>query len=1213
MISTSNCIHSKVSSPRRKPGSSVVCWNRRWIPAFAGMTTGVFCALLCVIWIAPASGEPIHSRIASRILDDFKDSSAWNALASDQVSSSLRSIATSHGQGLCLAYDFNGVSGYAAMRRELPISFPPNYEFDFKVRGSGPANAFEFKLIDASGDNVWWVSKPNTMFTTDWMPVRYKKRHISPAWGPLTDKTLRKTQFVEFTVSANSGGKGEVCIEDLRFRERELPPSTLPAPRVTASSGHIPADLISRAGGVLSARQPGPSNHSHPLPDWNKDVWIYADELGHQRDESALPIADTVPSSSPLTPDRFWRSEDSSEQTITIDFGFEREFGGLTLLWLPGLQASDYRIEFSDDGSRWREVRHVIDGNGGNDYLRLSESETRFARLRMSGGPARRFGLASINIEPLEFGATANAFVESLARDLPRGLFPRGFSGQQTYWTLIGVDGGRESGLLGEDGAVEVARGGFSIVPLVSGGRPASPSAALASGWCSAQSAMIAALRGTAIGTTGLYDWAKVRIDQSLAEGYLPMPGVGWSYEHSLDVIDPCAVSADSKLQGIESGWHHTLARTPDVAPWHLAIDTFAKSDADSSQLFSSYTLTNTSDAAAEFRLMLTIQPFQVNPPVQFLTTPGGISPIHELGFDGKVVGVNGNPRVWPLQAPDAFVATPFDQDMIAERLTYNEWPSSQFVVDEAGLASGALIYRIELAAHASKTISLDIPLRGSPAAPAPGQQSVQAWVDAQREQVAAAWKEKLNRVKFTVPPQAQPIVDTLRTALAHILISRDGVQIRPGTRSYARSWIRDGAMTAEALLRMGHAEEARDFLEWFAPYQFENGKVPCCVDARGSDLVPENDSHGELIYLIAEVARFTQDKALAQSMWPHVDKATRYMDELRASERTEANRGSEKYGLLPPSISHEGYSSKPAYSHWDNFWGLTGYNSAIELATMLDRKDDVARLTASRDQFRGDILASLDASTRKFDIDYIPGAADLGDFDATSTTIALAPGGQLGHLPADLVHNTFERYWNEFVARRDGKREWKDYTPYEWRNVGAFIRLGWRERALEAIDFFFRDRRPLAWNQWAEVVGKDYRRSRFIGDMPHGWVASDFIRSALDLFAYERASDQSIVLAAGIPEAWLADDGIAITDLQTAHGPLSYQLSANATSLHLTLRAEQGRMPAGGYVLKWPLNSDPGVTRINGRKAVWVNGELQIDQVPAEVIANRHSHRYFH
>ena len=117
----------------------------------------------------------------------------------------------------------------------------------------------------------------------------------------------------------------------------------------------------------------------------------------------------------------------------------------------------------------------------------------------------------------------------------------------------------------------------------------------------------------------------------------------------------------------------------------------------------------------------------------------------------------------------------------------------------------------------------------------------------------------------------------------------------------------------------------------------------------------------------------------------------------------------------------------------------------------------------------------------------------------------------------------TFERYWREFVDRRDGRRDWEDYTPYELRNVGTFIRLGWRERAHELLAFFMAGRRPAAWNQWPEVIGRDPRQPRFVGDMPHGWVASDFIRAVLDLFAFERDGDHALVLAAGVPPEWLA------------------------------------------------------------------------------------------
>ncbi|MFZ2237342.1 MAG: discoidin domain-containing protein [Dokdonella sp.] len=1043
----------------------------------------------------------------TRLLDDFSKPSAWNAMASDQVSSTLRPIHENGNDALCLDYNFNNVSGFAAMRRELPITFPANYQFDFRTRGSGPANAFEFKLIDASGDNVWWVSRPNTVLPKDWTDVRYKARHISPAWGPLKDKTLRKSQSIEFTISANEGGSGSLCIDDLRFSERAAPPATWPQPTFTATSG------------IVSTPVAG----SHPVAT------------------KSLPL---------------WHGRTGRKPTpaLKLDFGQSREFGGIVLHWVPQEFATTYRVELSDDAKAWRIVRSVSHGNGGDDPLMLTESDARYLRLVVDIAHSNRFALTSVDIKDLEFGADTNQFLMALAKNDPTLRLPRGFRGEQSYWTLVGTDGGRDSGLIGEDGAIEVGRGGFSVEPFVVEGS--------------------AACRRV-VGA------ADVTPTQSLRDDYLPMPAVQWRRSASNDKSDCTAASR---------------AFTLDIAA-------FAQATNSAERMFARYTLHNDSDAARNITLALSVRPLQVNPPRQFLTTPGGVSPIHQLAYEGGVVDVNGKPRVWPLATPTQFFATPFDQDMAAQHLAFLDWPTAQSVDDPTGLASGALLYSIELKPGESRTISLVIPLTGELALPrlAPG--TFEPWVDAQRDAVATEWRSKLDRVKISVPPIAQPIVDTLRTALADILISRDGVKIRPGTRSYARSWIRDGAMTSEALLRLGHEKEARDFLEWFAPFQFANGKVPCCVDKRGSDPVPENDSHGELMFLAGEVYRYTKDRAIAESMWPHVDKAARYMDGLRASERTSANAGTERYGLLPPTISHEGYSAKPAYSYWDDFWGLTGYNSALLLAQALGKNNDAKRLAASRDQFRVDIVASIKASATAHHIDFIPGAADLGDFDATSTTIALSPGGELKNLPHDLLVNTFERYWAEFTQRRDDLREWKDYTPYEWRNVAAFIRLGWRARAHEAIDYFFKDRRPLAWNQWAEVVGRDYREPRFIGDMPHGWVASDFIRSALDLFAYERQSDQSLVIAAGIPATWLEGDGISIRDLRTPYGKLSYTIKSSGDRIVLTIDDTGLSLPSGGLLLARPDVTKITRTLVNSRRAKWTGGELRIDTLPAEVV----------
>jgi len=1024
----------------------------------------------------------------TRLLDGFEDASPWQANASDAVVASIRQIPGHDGQALCLDFDFGKVSGYAQLHRVLALEIPDNYEFSFWVRGAAPVNALQFKLVDASGENVWWMQRPRFAATGDWQQIRIKPRHITFAWGPTTDRRLRHSAALELTVAAVAGGRGELCFDRLELRA--LPPTLAvsPAPLLSASSAQATAPAAAALDGELTTG---------------------------------------------------WRSRGGGEQSLTVDFGVLRELGGVTLHWSAAAYASRYEVQVSDDGRRWRRVRRVSLGNGGSDPLLLGEIETRWLRLRLLDGPGRHYGLAELGVMPLSWGASANAFFEALAAQVPRGQYPRGFVGEQVYWTVVGVDGGAMPALLSEDGAVEPARGGYSLEPFL-----------LIDG--------------------ALVTWADVETRHSLLDGYLPIPSVDW--------------------------------RHGDVS---LRVTAMASGDPERSQLLLRYTVSQTSAQPRKVSLLLAVRPFQVNPPVQFLNTPGGVSEIHALTWQGDALAVDGVRRAFALQPPDGFLASAFDAGSAPELLrTPLPW-SAAAVQDDTGFASGALRYDLALSPGGSAEVDVVVPLTGPFAPPDLGGRAVRDWVEGAQARIAEAWRGKLNRVALRLPASAPPLADTVRTALAHILINRDGPAIRPGTRSYARSWIRDGAMTSGALLRLGHQEAVRDYVRWYASHQFANGKVPCCVDARGADPVPEHDSQGELIHTIAELYRYSGDRELLATLWPHAKAAADYMDRLRASERTPRNRSPERaayFGLMPPSISHEGYSDKPAYSYWDDFWALTGYKDAVEMASALGHADEAARLTLSRDAFRADLYASIHASVEWHGIDFLPGAADRGDFDATSTTIALAPAGEQANLPPGLLRNTFARYWREFVARREGRLEWEVYTPYEVRTIGAFVRLGWRARAGALLDYFLVDRRPAAWNQWAEVVGRAPRQPHFIGDMPHGWVASDFIRSALDLFAYERAADHALVLAAGVPADWLVGDGIAVQRLATPWGELSYSLRRDGQALRLAI-AGGLRVPPGGLVFPWPYAGMPGMARSGKRALGWHDGELRIRELPVEIV----------
>lgn len=906
-----------------------------------------------------------HAAPGSKVLDRFDDAGAWSVAATDDVSA--RKV-PDHGS-LCLDFNFNGVAGYATLKRTLPLANTANFALSFRIRGQAPVNDLQMKLVDASGYNVWWKRWSKFHLTSNWQTLRAERNQIQFAWGPRKDHALAATRSIEFVIAAGSGGRGRFCLDDLTL----------------------------------------------------------------------LPLPPAAPAAAP--------------------------------------------------------------------------------KLTLQSDP--------------------NAWFQKLAKHAEPGLYPRGMSGQQVYWTLVGVDGGGDhSALLSEDGALELAKGGFSIEPfLLEGGH--------------------------------LKTWADVDITHSLANNYLPMPAVDWNAQ-SL----------------------------------RLKVAAFATGKRTNAQLIAHYTVSNRTAQSRKATLVLTVRPFEVNPPSQFLNTEGGVSPIHALHWKSGALSVNGKVRVYPLQMPTRFVASRHADGSIVAHLKKGRVQGPTQLHDDSGYASGALLYPMTLPAHASRSITLVAPLSGTFDRTRAGTHPA-AWVQRQQAQTAAFWHRQLDRIQLHVPPSKQALADTLRTALADILSSRDGPALQPGTRSYARSWIRDGTMMSEALLRLGHAKAVRAYLDWYAPHQFSNGKVPCCVDARGSDPVAENDSQGELIFATAEYLRFAGDRTTVAALWPHVRRAAAYMEKLRQSQRTPAYRHGDKrmfYGLMRASISHEGYSAKPMHSYWDDFWSLLGYKDAVWLADTLGHKKAAAELARERDEFAQDLYASIKLSRAAHKIDYIPGSAELGDFDATSTTIALAPGGELSRLPEKPLHATFQRYWKHFVARRDGKLDWNDYTPYELRTIGTFVRLGWRQRVQALLDFFMADRRPAAWNQWAEVVGRDPRQPRFVGDMPHAWVASDYIRSVLDMFAWRRDSDHAMVLAGGLTADWLTGDGSGIDGLRTPWGQLGYRLWRDGDTLHLKLKAT-GKLPPGGFVLTWPLaDHEPGATELNGQTAHWQQAQLRIRHLQANV-----------
>ena len=843
-----------------------------------------------------------------------------------------------------------------------------------------------------------------------------------------------------------------------------------------------------------------------------------------------------------------WQCEGVKNQNVIFDFKTRREFGGLQINWLKNNSAKSYDILLSEDQKKWEKVYSVQSNQNDVSFIRLPEAEAKYLKIDLASSNSEKgFGISEVKFLDIRNSMTPNDFLIYAAENSPSGNYPRYFSKQASYWTITGVNNDVKEALINEDGMVEVDKAAFSIEPMIKVG-------------------------------DSLYNWSNVKSVQSLGSSedkseFSFVPSVSWNCR---DLKFVCGVTASGEPN-------------------------------KNSRLNISYSFQNLSGKPKDFEFYLLIRPYQVNPYYQFLNLTGGVGKINSITEEDGRFLIIGNKAVLPLKKYDSFGAGSFDEGNIVDLLRKGNIPLKKSAVDPGGMANGVIKYSLHLNPGEQTGFFVVVPFYGNQT----GNEKLSP-EDVFKESNASTefWKAKVGHIKFNLPPSANRIVNTYKSNLACILINRDKAGIQPGSRSYERSWIRDGALTSSALLKSGIVNEVKDFIEWYTSHQFGNGKVPCVVDFRGPDPVPENDSHGEMIYLIREYFNFTQDTVFLRSKNKNVLKAVDYIESLIAEQSTDHfKNGSDSvracYGLVTESISHEGYSAKPMHSYWDDFFTMKGLKDAAEIQKILGEKESFERISKVRDAFKENLYNSLQLAMKTKKINYIPGCAELGDFDATSTTIALTPCNELINLPKPQVFNTFDKYFEFFKNRRDGKNDWINYTPYENRLIGSFILLDQPERAHELIAFFLHDQRPPGWNDWAEVVWKDYRAPRYIGDMPHTWVGSDFINAIRAMFVYENEYDQSLVLAAALYQDWIdSPAGMSVEHLPTYYGEISYSIKKDKDRYIFSISGDLKLPPNGIRIKNFNSSKLPLRVTVNGKgQNGFTEKEISVKSCPAEVV----------
>ncbi|HMT74046.1 MAG TPA: discoidin domain-containing protein [Chitinophagaceae bacterium] len=1032
-----------------------------------------------------------------KILDNFETKVGWSFIRSDAVE--LKTSVEKGHAGSCVRfdYDFTKGTGYGGMQKMLPLILPENYEISFWVKANSPSNNFEIKLLDASGDNVWWVSNRNYTFPNEWKKIKIKKRHLTFAWGPSGGIPPVRFDRIEFTIASFVGGKGTVWIDDLRFEA--LPPETnnYPQPSVTATS----AVKENPAQNVL--------------------------------DNSSQSV---------------WQSVNAKPQSLVFDLKKRREFGGLHINWTKNQSADKFDIYTSNDAKKWEKLTGISGNQNNVSIIRLPDADARYLKLSLlSANSQTGYGIEDIKLVSMKDAESLNNFYIYCSKNNEAGDYPRYFSEKASYWTVSGVNNDVKEALLNEDGMVEPDAASFSLEPMI----------------------ML---------DNKLYNWSNVSAIQSMgkssrASGYQFVPGVTWNIK---DLVFETEIAS--------AGTANT-----------------------NSSLYIKYRFTNKGKEKKDFDFYLLLRPYQVNPYYQFLNLTGGVGKIGAIEEVAKNIIKVDNKIIEsqiPFQQLSAHTAS---QGNIVSLIRSEKLNALSKINDSSGLASGVIKYKISFDAGADYEFIVKIPYHHSHTTADAGEVS-----DFNKDFSSSIdfWKSKINHIQFNLPASADRIINTYKSQLVYILINRDKTGIQPGSRSYNRSWIRDGALTSSALMKSGIVPEVKDFIKWYSGYLYENGKVPCVVDGRGPDPVPENDSHGQFIYLLREYFNFTKDTTFLREMNGKVLMAADYIQSLIAQRSTDHYRNGNdsvraQYGLVPESISHEGYSAKPMHSYWDDFFTMKGLKDAVDIQKILGETENEKRIAVTRDNFRTNLYNSINLAMKYKGIDYIPGCAELGDFDATSTTVSLTPCNEMDNLPKPQIYNTFDKYYDFFTKRRNNTINWVNYTPYENRVIGSFIMLNQPDRAHELIDYFLHDQRPQGWYHWAEVVWKDERTPQYIGDMPHTWVGSDFINAIRSMFVYENEYDSSLVLAAALYQDWIdAPAGMSVKNLPTYYGEISYSIKKENNSYRFSISGDL-KLPANGIKIQNFNGSKlPKRVMVNGKEiSTFTDKYIQIMASPSEVV----------
>ncbi|MFJ3669889.1 hypothetical protein ACIPSE_25865 [Streptomyces sp. NPDC090106] len=473
------------------------------------------------------------------------------------------------------------------------------------------------------------------------------------------------------------------------------------------------------------------------------------------------------------------------------------------------------------------------------------------------------------------------------------------------------------------------------------------------------------------------------------------------------------------------------------------------------------------------------------------------------------------------------------------------------------------------------------------------------------------------------LPRPVAHLTDLFRQARSQLLVLSDHGEIHPGPTVYDSFWIRDSSVEATACSLVGDTALAERQLGTHYPRRFNlgTGRIGPCAEYGFYGGPHEKDdrewdSNGQALWAIGRFDRTRGPRAAfgARAYVPYVRDAARWIRDNR-----------DGYGLLHSgwSAEHLGERDKPHY--WDDFWALAGLYEAARLAERIGAQE-VAELWGAFDDLKratGDSIRWVLGEQRGRGAweTFIPtGPADVGRLDSTMIGAAayfhplrLHMGSKLGDDIDAAARHTLDTMYAHFVT--GGFRHeaaWNAYGPYLTLQLahayllagdpgrmdallGWVVEAGFPEVAGRAVALG-------AWNeQHAFTIASGFRDmpySRwYMGDIPHGWAAAEYLLLIRDILFFEADEDRDphLYLAPGVRPHWVpGGEEVGVDAAPTLFGsPFGYRLAHDPRARRVTVEITEA--PEGVRFVYPCCFGEVRSADAGGRELVWSGRDVRV------------------